>query len=80
VAVRRGGGHGASVTVGRRDVAGSGTVMGGGFEFKKRNQIQINSNGFKLLQTLTTTKMPFPSSKILNKNMGLKLSKRLTTF
>jgi hypothetical protein len=54
--------------------------MGGGFEFKKRNQIQINSNSFKLLQTLTTTKMPFPSSKILNKNMGLKLSKRLTTF
>jgi hypothetical protein len=54
--------------------------MGGGFEFKKRNQIQINSNGSKLLKTLTTQKMPCPSSKNIKKNMVLKLLKRWTTF
>jgi hypothetical protein len=50
--------------------------MGGGFEFKKRNDIRINSNGFKLLQIFTTPKMPIPSSKKLKKNMVLNLSKR----
>jgi hypothetical protein len=46
---------------------GPGTVTGGGIEFKKQNQIRINSNGFKLLQILTTPKMLFPSSEKLNK-------------
>jgi hypothetical protein len=43
---------------------GPGIVTCGGFESKEKNQIRFNSNDFKLLQTLSTPKMPFLSSKI----------------
>jgi hypothetical protein len=42
-----------------------GTVTGGRIGTqRKRNQIQFNSNDFKLLQILTAPKMPFPAPKI----------------
>jgi hypothetical protein len=60
-------------------ISGPWQSNGGGFEFKKQNQIQINSSGFKLLQTLTTPKLPFPSSNFFLK-YGFEVLEKMNNF